>query len=118
MTHRPVISRPGMTSAVDWALKANYLCIYPVMSSDPERVLRVLFCFCTIVDIALIETVVRAVKPTHVAIKPTHVAVKPTHAAVCGSVGQTRRAFLARRAYHQCWRVRVRFPSGTLDFLL
>ena len=29
------------------------------------------------------------------------------HAAVCGSVGQTRHGFLARRAYHQCWRVRV-----------
>ena len=27
------------------------------------------------------------------------------------------RAFLARRAYYQCWRVRVWFPSGTLDFL-
>ena len=31
---------------------------------------------------------------------------------------RTRRAFLTRRAYHQCWRVRVRFPSRTLDFLL
>ena len=31
---------------------------------------------------------------------------------------RTRSAFLAKRAYHQCWRVRVRFPSGMLDFLL
>ena len=27
-------------------------------------------------------------------------------------------ALLVRRAYHQCWRVRVPFPSGTMDFLL
>ena len=38
-------------------------------------------------------------------------------AAVCSSVGQTRRALLAKPAYQQCWRVRVRVPSGTLDFL-
>ena len=37
---------------------------------------------------------------------------------VCGLVAQTRRTLLARRAYHQCWGMRVQFPSGTLDFLL
>ena len=37
---------------------------------------------------------------------------------VCSSVGQTRRALLARRAYQQCWKVRVQFPFRTLDFLL
>ena len=34
------------------------------------------------------------------------------------SVGQTRRALLAKQAYHQWCRVRVRVPSGTSDFLL
>ena len=35
------------------------------------------------------------------------------------SLGQNRRrALLDKRAYHQCWRVRVRVPPGTLDFLL
>ena len=29
-----------------------------------------------------------------------------------------RTTLLARWASHQCWRVRVQFPSGTLDFLL
>ena len=29
----------------------------------------------------------------------------------------TQRALLAKRAYHQCWRVRVRVQSGTLDLL-
>ena len=38
--------------------------------------------------------------------------------AVSSSVGQTRCALLAKRAYHQCWRVMVRIPSGSLDFLL
>ena len=36
--------------------------------------------------------------------------------AVYSSVGQTQ--LLARWTYHQCWRVRVQFLSGTLDFIL
>ena len=36
--------------------------------------------------------------------------------SVCISVDQTRRALLAKRAYHQCWRMRVRFPLRTLGF--
>ena len=35
-------------------------------------------------------------------------------AVVCSSVGQTQHTLLAKWAYHKCWRVRVRFPSGTL----
>ena len=46
------------------------------------------------------------------------VDVRNVLVAVCSSVGQTRYAHLARQAYHQCWRVRVQFLSGTLDFLL
>ena len=37
-------------------------------------------------------------------------------AAVCSSVGQTRRALSAKRAYNQCWRVRVSIPIRDVGF--
>ena len=36
--------------------------------------------------------------------------------AVCSLVGKMQRMLLAWRAYHQCWRVRVQFPTGTWIF--